>query len=82
MVDVTQDLLTIIPRVHVGCATRFVGHSGKILLFSPIQIPITTFRNTAAGLAQSVKRLTAEAGGRGFDSCGRNNTQGLKITEK
>ena len=38
---------------------------------------------TAAGLAQSVERLTTEwYVGRGFDSRGRINTQGLKITEK
>ena len=37
---------------------------------------------TAAVLAQSVERVDCRAGGRGFDSRGRTNTQGLKITEK
>ena len=37
---------------------------------------------TAAVLAQSVERVDCRAGGRGFDSWGRTNTQGLKITEK
>jgi len=36
----------------------------------------------AVGLVQSVKRLTAEREGRGFDSRGRTITEGLKITEK
>ena len=38
--------------------------------------------STAAGLAQSVERLTAERGGRGFDPRGQTHTRGLKITEK
>ena len=37
---------------------------------------------TAPVLAQSVERVDSRAGGRGFDSRGRTNTQGLKITEK
>ena len=37
---------------------------------------------TTAVLAQSVERVNCRAGGRGFDSWGRTNTQGLKITEK
>ena len=38
---------------------------------------------TAAGLAQSVEHLTSEwYVGCGFDSRGRTNNQGLKITEK
>ena len=37
---------------------------------------------TAAVLAQSVERVDCRAGGRGFDSWGRTNIQGLKITEK
>ena len=37
---------------------------------------------SAAVLAQSVERVDCRAGGRGFDSWGRTNTQGLKITEK
>ena len=37
---------------------------------------------TAPVLAQSVERVDCRAGGRGFDSWGRTNTQGLKITEK
>ena len=37
---------------------------------------------TAAVLAQSVERVDCREGGRGFDSWGRTNTQGLKITEK
>ena len=37
---------------------------------------------TAAVLAQSVERVDCRAGGRGSDSWGRTNTQGLKITEK
>ena len=37
---------------------------------------------TAVVLAQSVERVNCRAGGRGFDSRGRTNTQGLKITEK
>ena len=37
---------------------------------------------TAAVLAQSVERVDCRAGGCGFDSWGRTNTQGLKITEK
>ena len=37
---------------------------------------------TAAVLAQSVERVDCRAGSRGFDSWGRTNTQGLKITEK
>ena len=37
---------------------------------------------TAAVLTQSVERVDCRAGGRGFDSWGRTNTQGLKITEK
>ena len=37
---------------------------------------------TVAVLAQSVERVDCRAGGRGFDSWGRTNTQGLKITEK
>ena len=36
---------------------------------------------TAEGWANRVEHLTAEQG-RGFDSRGRTNTQGLKITEK
>ena len=40
------------------------------------------FTSTAAGLAQSVERLTAERKVAGFDSRGRTNTQGLKKTEK
>ena len=36
----------------------------------------------AAVLAQLVERVDCRAGGRGFDSRGRTNTQGLKITEK
>ena len=38
--------------------------------------------STAAVLAQSVERVDCRAGGRGLDSRGRTNTQGLKITEK
>ena len=34
-----------------------------------------------AGLAQSRRAHDCRAGGRGFDSRGRTNTQGLKITE-
>ena len=37
---------------------------------------------SVAVLAQSVERVDCRAGGRGFDSWGRTNTQGLKITEK
>ena len=37
---------------------------------------------TAAVLAQSIERVDYRAGGRGFDSQGWTNTQGLKITEK
>ena len=37
---------------------------------------------TAAVLAQSVEHVDCRAGGRRFDSWSRNNTQGLKITEK
>ena len=37
---------------------------------------------TAALLAQLVERVDRRVGGRGFDSWGRTNTQGLKITEK
>ena len=37
---------------------------------------------TATVLAQSVERVDYRAGGRGFDSRGRTNTQGLKLTEK
>ena len=37
---------------------------------------------TAALLAQLVERVDCRAGGRGFDSWGWTNTQGLKITEK
>ena len=37
---------------------------------------------TAAVLAQSVERVDYKAEGRGFDSRGPTNTQGLKITEK
>ena len=37
---------------------------------------------TVAVLAQSVERVDCRAGGRGFDSRGRTDTQGLKITEK
>ena len=33
-------------------------------------------------LVQSVERVDFRAGGRGFDSRGQANTQGLKITEK
>ena len=33
-------------------------------------------------LAQLVERVNCRAGGRGFDSRGRTNIQGLKITEK
>ena len=36
---------------------------------------------TAAGLAQSVERLTTAGSGR-FDSLDRTNTRDLKITEK
>ena len=48
--------------------TCFVGVNGAFL--------------TAAVLAQSVERVDCREGGRGFDSWGRTNTQGLKITEK
>ena len=44
--------------------------------------PKTTDAATAAVLAQSVERVDCRAGGRGFVSWGRTNTQGLKITEK
>ena len=37
---------------------------------------------TAAVLAQLVERVDRRVGGRGFDSWGQTNTQGLKITEK
>ena len=37
---------------------------------------------TAAVLAQLVERVDRRVGGRGFDSWGWTNTQGLKITEK
>ena len=37
---------------------------------------------TAAELAQSVERVDCKAGGRGFNSQGQTNTQGLKTTEK
>ena len=37
---------------------------------------------TAAVLAQSIERVDYRAGGRGLDSQGWTNTQGLKITEK
>ena len=43
---------------------------------------VCTNQNLAVGLAQSVERLTAEREVAGFDSRGRINTQGLKITEK
>ena len=42
---------------------------------------LDSFLNPAV-LAQSVERVDCRAGGRGFDSWGRTNTQGLKITEK
>ena len=48
----------------------------------PFVNSLTLTRLIAAGLAQSVERLTAGAGARGFDSWGQTNTQGLKITEK
>ena len=52
-----------------------------------LTVPTTSFIYnfgylTAAVLAQSVERVDCRAGGRGFDSWGRTNTQGLKITEK
>ena len=37
---------------------------------------------TAAVSAQLVECVDCRAGGRGFDSWGRTNTQGLKRTEK
>ena len=37
---------------------------------------------TAAVLAQSIERVDCRAGDGGFDSRGRTNTRGLKITEK
>ena len=43
---------------------------------------ITGYFLAAAVLALSVERVDCRAGGRGFDSWGRTNTQGLKITEK
>ena len=48
------------------------------IIFKVIQITMVS----AAVLAQSVERVGCRAGGRGFDSWGRTNTQGLKITEK
>ena len=36
----------------------------------------------AAVLNQSVEHVDCRAGGRGFDSWGQTNTQGLKITKK
>ena len=42
----------------------------------------TEFQIDAAGLTQSGKALDCRAGGRGFDSWGWTNTQGLKIAEK
>ena len=44
--------------------------------------PLHANHLTAAVLAQSVERVDCRAGRRGFDSWGRTNTQGLKITEK
>ena len=38
--------------------------------------------SAATVLAQSVERVDCRVGGRGFDSWGWTNTQGLKITEK
>ena len=48
------------------------------------QHPVKKMRSklTTAVLAQSVERVDCRAGGRGFDSRGRTNTQGLKLTEK
>ena len=57
-----------------GCSFFFFFLSSKATLI--------TFLLTAALLAQSVERVDCRAGGRGFDSWGRTNTQGLKITEK
>ena len=37
---------------------------------------------TMAVLTQLVEHVDCRAGGRGFDSWGWTNTQGLKITEK
>ena len=42
----------------------------------------TEFQIDAAGLTQSGRALDCRGGGRGFDSRGRTNTQGLKIAEK
>ena len=50
--------------------------------YREIGILLHTIYCTAAVLAQSVERVDCRAGGREFDSWGRTNTQGLKITEK
>ena len=55
----------------------FVGNK-RILTTENVKMTVVT----AAVLAQSVERVDCRAGGRGFDSWGRTNTQGLKITEK
>ena len=49
---------------------------------NPERMPEKCRMGTAAVLAQSVERVDCRSGGRGFDSWGRTNTQGLKITEK
>ena len=56
--------------------------SKTYLLVSCSQYDLHLISWYAAELAQSVERVDCRAGGRGFDSWGRTNTQGLKITEK
>ena len=59
-----------------------LSFSKRYLLVSCSQYDLHRILWYAAVLAQSVERVDCRAGGRGFDSWGRTNTQGLKITEK
>ena len=51
-------------------------------LVNESRIRLVELTELTAVLAQSVERVDCRAGGRGLDSRGRTNTQGLKITEK
>ena len=58
------------------CISQFLSLVMSMSLY--VQIKCTCL----AGLAQSVGALDCRVGGRGFDSRGRTNTQGLEMTEK
>ena len=72
-------------KMATGTFNIFLSVSAPTRKLFPRGVKTKNFRlpfYDVAVLAQSVERVHCRAGSRGFDSRGRTNTQGLKITEK